>query len=329
MLRTYKSISHTILTIDELVNYIVCDYWCNARKGSSLLFDDRFTDFFYKLPVFRGRLLDIYDLCRELSDVERNDIVNAFKNHNDIENLCNGNVTLFVKPLSYVVEVKMKPFFVDLYEEYSERKTLKLVYGSKADYYNKLYEENRFVDCPCCCLDVFEPEESGKREDFDHYLPKSVIPFASVNYNNLVPLCHKCNRTYKSDTNPIKDKKICFYPFEGKNNNVNVTIELDDDIENPIRELRLSGDDIEKIKTWDKVFSMTTRYRNVSNQIKPSFLRRLKRRNRARNETIEETCKYFINEYQEDNDIYLDKKFLKVPIMEAILKDEDFIEQFK
>lgn len=327
MLRTYKSISHPILNINELANYIVCDYWCNARENVSSLFEVKYIDFFKKLPVFREKLIAIYDSCRELNDSQRTNIRSVFKNHNDIENLCNGSISLIDNQLPKVVEEKMKPFFVSLYEEYSERKTLESVYNSKMDYYNELYKANRFVNCPCCSLDSFEPDESENREDFDHYLPKSIISFASVNYKNLVPLCHKCNRTYKSDVNPIKDNKTCFYPYEGVNNDINITIVLNKDIDNPIDDLIFSGIENEKIQTWDEVFSIKKRYRNRTNQKKESFIRRLKRRNRSKGETIEETCRFFIDDYQQDDDKYEDDKFLKIPIMEAILNNQEFITQ--
>lgn len=326
MLRTYKTIAHRILEINNLAYYIVCDYWCNAEKGVTALFDSQFRDFFNKLPSFKEKVVEVYDICRTLTNVERNNIRTAFQNHNDIENLCNGTL-LFDTQLHSIVEDKMKPFFVNLYEEYSERKTLETVYSSKMDYYNKLYEENRFVNCPCCCLDSFESDESDKREDFDHYLPKSLIPFASVNYKNLVPLCHKCNRTYKSDSNPIENGKTSFYPYGGINNNIHITIEFDQDIEKNISDLILSGPENDKINTWDEIFLIRDRYINRTNQIKESFLRRLKKRKRRYNLTAEQVCCDFIDEYQQDNDKYEADKFLKIPIMEAILQNQDFIDQ--
>lgn len=57
------------------------------------------------------------------------------------------------------------------------------------------------------------PQES--RQDLDHYLPKSIYPFAAANMRNLVPACIDCNRDYKNDIDVISGSKrdIAFDPY--------------------------------------------------------------------------------------------------------------------
>ena len=42
----------------------------------------------------------------------------------------------------------------------------------------------------------------SKREAYDHYLPKVLYPFNSINFRNLAPACHECNSTYKLGKDP-------------------------------------------------------------------------------------------------------------------------------
>jgi len=72
--------------------------------------------------------------------------------------------------------------------------------------------------CPAC--DGFRPDKVDTKTyaNADHFLPKSKYPFLSVHSANLVPLCIYCNRSFKSDRDPIDSQDNApltnsFFPY--------------------------------------------------------------------------------------------------------------------
>ena len=58
--------------------------------------------------------------------------------------------------------------------------------------------------CPFCGCEYFDAP-GAPREDLDHYLPKSLYPFAAANLRNLVPMGMKCNERYKLAQDILRD----------------------------------------------------------------------------------------------------------------------------
>ncbi|TCK18991.1 hypothetical protein DFR30_2281 [Thiogranum longum] len=120
--------------------------------------------------------------------------------------------------------------------------------------------------CPFCGIErLMNPEETA--QDQDHYLAKSIYPFAAANMRNLVPMCRVCNRDYKKDIDVIRDdqgnRRTAFDPY----NCQPVTVELnnsamDSGSGRPIPswqiEFQPSSNEAE---TWDNVFSIRKRYK--------------------------------------------------------------------
>jgi len=228
------------------------------------------------------------------------------------------------------VELFMKPLLVDFYEKLLEKAK---VPGTKKDYYEKLIKENKFQYCPCCGLIDFEQEDSKYREAFDHYLPKLEYPFASVNFKNLVPLCYKCNSDRKNTKDPIEKDRKAFYPFANGKHNISITLEIDktkdiDKLQRVDLTIQLTGD-ADKIETWDWLFDISQRYNDtVREKIAYNLIRQLAnryKRNRARNQGLSftEIIDDHINDYVDD--MYSDKKFLKIAFLEEIKNRSDLI----
>ncbi|BAY33702.1 hypothetical protein NIES2107_56030 [Nostoc carneum NIES-2107] len=59
--------------------------------------------------------------------------------------------------------------------------------------------------CPACDRPRSPKVDNKVYSDADHFFPKSIYPFLSVHYANLVPLCLDCNRSMKGDRDPIDD----------------------------------------------------------------------------------------------------------------------------
>lgn len=324
MLRLYKPIKHDISKLHNMLEHLVCSVWCEADDNEcKTKLDQNFLSIYNSYEWLKKQIDDIYDFCKTLNEEEKQKIKEAFTLNNRIEDLCNGHIKpVYITSLDKVVEDKIKPLLIDFYEELLERSKIP---GTKKNYYEELIKFNGFVDCPCCGLVYFESESSKTREEFDHYLPKSIYPFSSVNFNNLVPLCHKCNAERKGVKDPIENNSKAFYPFSTKQHVLNLEIRLDPtkDIENlEERDLniKLKGDS-ERVNTWNRLFDIESRYNEASRRMIFNLVREIKKRHKEFlkykiNWTYLNTLEEIINDYKDD--IYLDKKFLKVPILEEL-----------
>lgn len=322
MLRLYKPIDNDIKKLHLLVKSLVCNVWCKADKNPCAdKLDSDLKDLYDSYGWLKAKIDEIYLIFQnDLDDNQRKLIKYAFIINNKTEKLCEG-IILPVKldRLHEVVEKKIKPLFVDFYETLLERAK---VPGTKKEYYEKLIEENDFQNCPCCGLIDFEDVESENREAFDHYLPKSKYPFASVNFDNLVPLCHKCNSDRKGDKDPIENGNIAFYPFSANTHNIGINIVLDKS--KNLGELKRKDlvidflGDTEKLESWERVFGVKKRYNDTTRKLIKSHLRKIKRRHLDYSEgkinwTYVDSLNKMINDYR--NDYYEDKKFLKIALM--------------
>jgi hypothetical protein len=71
--------------------------------------------------------------------------------------------------------------------------------------------------CPFCGIGNIKSPHHTKREAHNHYLPKALYPFNSINVRNLAPTCHECNSTYKLSKDPAhndaKRRRKAFNPY--------------------------------------------------------------------------------------------------------------------
>lgn len=346
MLRLYTPIKHNIFTLHKLLEKVVCEVWCNADNDSC---DDKleqaFKDIYHysykSTPKVKKNLKDeverIYNIFKGLTQAVKDDVRTAFKTNNDIESLCNGTSPVYLSALPDVVKDDIKPLFKWCYEELLEKGK---VAGDKMDYYNELINDpdNDFDTCPCCGLIDIESAESICREDYDHYLPKSKYPFASVNFSNLVPICNKCNRDRKKADDPIENDRIAFYPFSTDEHNIEIKLNYTADINKEDKELtftdlkiNLNGQ-VDKIDTWDWLFDIVTRYEDKVKTFSKRFLKEIKRRH-ERFQKIDNNWTYLntLDELIEDYkfDYYDDKKFLKIAFLKAIKNDAEFMSVYE
>jgi len=338
MLRLYKPIEHDIFKLQAMLEHLVCNVWCEANEDETCesKLDAEFKAIYNSYEWLKNKVDEIYTKFIPLSIEDKQNIKNAFITDNKIEELCNGDVSpIYLNALPDIVENEIKPLLVNFYETLLERAS---VPGTKKDYYEKLIEENDFQYCPCCGLEGFESADSKLREAFDHYLPKAHYPFASVNFNNLVPLCYKCNSGRKKAKDPIKHGRKAFYPFivEGKPEHhieIKITIDKSKDLGKLDKEdLTIGFDgDTEKIGTWDSLFDIKERYNDTTRSISKTLLQRIKRRHQLfkKNNTdwsYDNTLDFLIDDYE--NDLYEDRKFLKKPFMVELKSSTNLIEVY-
>lgn len=335
MLRLYKPIKHDIFKLQAMLKHLVCSVWCEANAVDSCesKLDADFEIIYLAYGGLKTEVDEIYMLCQPLNANDKKAIKEAFESNNKIKELCNGTVKpIYLNNLPDVVEQRMKPLLVDFYKTLLEKAK---VPGTKKDYYEKLISSNEFRYCPCCGLTDIEQEDSKNREAFDHYLPKSDYPFASVNFENLVPLCHKCNSDRKGAKDPILGGRKAFYPFSADAHEIGVRFVLDKtkdfrSLERLDLTIEFAGDE-EKIRTWNSLFDISDRYNDMTRSFSKTHLRMIKRRHQrfAEGKTdwmYTSSLDELIADYE--NDKYDDKKFLKIPFMTELKSFSDLIEVY-
>lgn len=330
MLRLYKPIVHDIFKLHTMLEHLVCSVWCEACDDAcDTKLNADFKEIYDKYGWLKKEVDAIYEKCKPLKADERNAIKDAFAANNKIEDLCNGSKPVYLDSLPDQVKDVIKPLLVNFYETLLEKAK---VPGTKKDYYQKLIKESDFQYCPGCGLIDFEHEESKYREAFDHYLPKSEYPFASVNFHNLVPLCHKCNSDRKRTKDPIENDRKAFYPFAKEEHNIAISLAIDankdiDQLERGDLTVVLTGE-TEKIETWDWLFDISERYNDKVRPRIKTYLRELKNRYRQQKKdnpalTFLKIIDGEIALYEDDK--YSDWKFLKIPLLNELKLRTDLI----
>lgn len=328
MLRTYRPIQHPIFTLHNYLEHLVCQVWCNASDldNCSNLLDTNFETIYNAYSWLKTHVDAIYEKCKTLTDEERADIRAAFNVNNRIQELCSGALSpIELNDLPVVVKEDMKPLLVKFYDRLID---LAEVPGDKLDYYNKLRLENSdFKFCPCCGLSPIESAESHYREDNDHYLPKAEFPFATVNFQNLVPLCSKCNKKCKSTKNPFEAGRVSFYAFDITHVQIEVSISISNQANIDYEKLSVNdiaidfNGDPNKTSTWDWLFNIKERYNEevrgfFKTELRILANRVLRDRKRKTGLTYGEILDDAIDDYEVG--IFEDRKFLKRPFLQTI-----------
>lgn len=112
------------------------------------------------------------------------------------------------------------------------------------------------------------------KKAYDHYLPKALYPFNSINFRNLVPACHHCNSSYKTSKDPAvtpKDparaaqRRKVFYPYSATQYAIDLTVDFK---KSAIEHLTPVDIDlkfgppalVDEIETWKDVYGIEERY---------------------------------------------------------------------
>lgn len=137
--------------------------------------------------------------------------------------------------------------------------------------------KNTVGKCPFCGIIDVKGIYHSKREAYDHFLPKGIYPFNSINFYNLAPACHECNSSYKLAQNPLYNTKNpllaatggrrkSFYPYQTTQYKIQLAITLTcqdwtqiqpDDIQ-----LKTEPDALrEELDTWLDLYGIEERYK--------------------------------------------------------------------
>ncbi|WP_222539350.1 hypothetical protein [Pedobacter polysacchareus] len=155
---------------------------------------------------------------------KRDQIIEAFKHSNQIENLCKnlaGSLIIELNDLPSSVKLELDELFLYLYNSAINYHQFEShVNDNLKESINRFIINNNLEVCPFCGLEGFLNIEGQSRIALDHWLCKDLFPMAAVNFDNLFPIGSKCNeRPAKGSKNILIDNPVtknrvhAFYPY--------------------------------------------------------------------------------------------------------------------
>lgn len=295
MLFPYTYVPHQMEKMQTFIDFIFHEVWCKAPVNGPFglnLFDanaelrEVMEAFYYSdaqgADFFYGYVERIYGLFSVLTAVQTHQFQLWYQGNNDLEKVCaNDLATHLARYADIAVNHKdladqLGTFFKGLYSQsLLDLAALRAKIGDIDDHYQSFVQTNKAGKCPFCGINDLLLEYHSKREAYDHYLPKKLYPFNSINFRNLVPACHHCNSSYKTSNDPAytpKDpagavhRRAVFYPYKTVPHSIELHINLQhSDI------TKLTPADItlqfgpaavaEEIDTWKDVYGIEERYK--------------------------------------------------------------------
>ncbi len=297
MLFSYTYVPHQMERMQEFIDFIFYEVWCKAPIG--LVFHP---DLFEGNPDLKEVMVEfgfstqaaergkafykdvkaIYELFALLSPQEIGQFKQWYQGNNDLEKVCaNDPVAHLARYTDIAVNHKdlanqLGMFFKDLYSQsLLNLAALRAKIGDIDNHYHSFVSTNKAGKCPFCGINDLLGEYHSKREAYDHYLPKALYPFNSINFRNLVPACHHCNSSYKASKDPAytpKDparavyRRTVFYPYKTATYSIEIQIVLQhsDIAELTPTDITLQFGPavlVEKLDTWKDVYNIEERYK--------------------------------------------------------------------
>lgn len=295
MLFPYTYVPHKMDKMQKFINFIFYQVWCRARKTGPYdlsLFNanpqlkEVMTSFAYDHSQagdrFSSQVQAIYQSFSQLSRGEIAQFKRWYQGNNDLEKVCaNDSKACLARYVDIEVYHKaiadqLGTFFKGLYSQsLLDLAALRDKIGDIDDHYETFVSINKVGKCPFCGISDLLGSNHTPREAYDHYFPKALYPFNSINFHNLVPACHHCNSSYKTSKDPAytpKDparavhRRAVFYPYKQPVNSIELHVALQhSDIS------KLTPADIilqfgpatitQEIDTWRSVYGIEERYK--------------------------------------------------------------------
>lgn len=290
MLFPYTYVPHQMDRMQEFIDFIFYEVWCKALLGLAFhpdLFDDNpdLKDIMSKFgfsPKASGAGRDfyqdveaIYELFAVLSPLDIEQFKRWYQANNDIEQVCANNPATNVARYADIavhhptLADSLGKFFKGLYSQsLLDLAALRNKIGDVGDHYQTFMKTNKVGKCPFCGINDLLGKYHSKREAYDHYLPKALYPFNSINFRNLVPACHHCNSSYKTSKDPVRSvsRRTVFYPYTTAPHKIDIQIDLlnlnVDTLETTDIALTFGPAEVnDQIETWKDVYGIEERYK--------------------------------------------------------------------
>lgn len=284
MIYAYKHLKHRIEDFHINIAYFFEQLFTHdpAAYDESTLLKSEFIPIVNRSPsTLRSNLEKITIDYHALKDPEKQKIKEAFTANSDIRILCEDVNILPVKydALPEDIRETLKNFLTKLWEDYPLNQLLEAACGTVQEHFDAFVSETHqcALICPFCGLHGLKPSGSINRDAYDHYIPKALYPFISINFQNLFPICHECNSDEKKATDTLYEagvRRPVFFPFDETFQSSELLIAVTPEenynqvsYKTLLSEIKwsyaitLSGKDDERIRSWDAVFRIKRRYK--------------------------------------------------------------------
>jgi hypothetical protein len=287
MLRSIKYPNSKIHKIQSFINHVMLDVIFNSRKFPNVSFSSALV-----LPKYRSLINDTnnkylftplnkaFKICKRLERKDLKLLKQAVHNNNKIRELCNGDIEPIkykqIKDIDPALSKAIRKFCDSLYDHCLKLAPFYSSYGHVGAYYKTIVKKSK--TCKCCGIGAVLTQFHTHRGALDHYLPKSIYPYNSLNFKNLIPICEYCNGKYKLGKDTLsktknKGKKNetytrvkAFYPFSRTEPDIDITINFvklasvkNIEPKNVKLEINCVGKE-EQIETWDRIFGIKENY---------------------------------------------------------------------
>jgi hypothetical protein len=246
MLFPYRFVvGHTIYALQEWMDELFLKVWCVADPAVEydiellpdvlkevvleIANDNRIT-----IDHLYGPIKRVYEIFQQLDQTTKDNLALAYRHNNSIEDLCkqlNGcNPFLYSEFITIHQDLSddLKWFYKNLFTNVIGLKSVTDRIGEIDSHYDEFVTENDESKCPFCGINGIKGRYVGKRDAYDHFLPKGIYPFNSINFKNLSPMCYDCNSSYKGTKDLLHQnatRRKAFYPFDTTiNPNIQITI---------------------------------------------------------------------------------------------------------
>lgn len=289
MLFTYQHIeNHPIYQLQEWLDDLFLNVWCKADPAVEYDIEllpseikkitlEIYNDDRIKKDYLYGPIQKVYTFFQALDDPIKDKLAKAYQDNNCIIDLCNsqnGCEPFRYKELEQInknLKKVLKNFYKHLFTNVIHLKAVTSRTGKLEKHYKEFVTVNDEDKCPFCGINDLKGRYSNRKDAYDHFLPKSVYPFNSVNFLNLAPMCYDCNSSYKGPKDPLirKDKitrRKAFYVYDKESPDIRLSIELlSKDIKSLTPEdigLEITcTDSDEQVEAWNEIFGIEERYK--------------------------------------------------------------------
>lgn len=287
--------------------------------------------------ILKKNLKEIYEYVVTLSPTERHDFCDRIIDSNKIEQICNGQCRASrIDNTVEGIDKKLRDMFIDLYDQVLDGDPFRNAnHMNLRDHFNQFCNANKDITlCPICGIGELKKEQDKTRDQYDHFLPKTLYPFSAVNFRNLVPCCKECNSfdaKGEKDTLAISTGRL-FFPYDQNHKGISLEAHVQndhDEIENIKLTLSFTNPDgkQDEIESWKTIYSIEDRYQGYIkariekwykvffSQIRNPILDQL---------SLENKMKLYMDTLQDEESFGL--TFIRRPIVEALIRESNCIQ---
>jgi hypothetical protein len=136
-----------------------------------------------------------------------------------------------------------------------------------------IYDEQGYLACPFCGYEAFDSSRL-RHMDWDHYLARTLYPFAGADLRNFSPMGEGCNSRYKRSKDVLRSngggRRACFNPYMSPPASMSLAqtqlFASGQGDEMPLWQIQLVGD-VDRCASWDSIFEITERWRDRLDRI--------------------------------------------------------------